>query len=127
MTIRENLIGEQFVKGNSRDYLQVYNIYYYPPAEGFPTSKVWLYFNRKDKEKYLYLKSLCFENIENHRNFILNNLFYHLYWLEKQAAQFKPEWMPIGEYRLKLMDAVLSDVRKKLLAKVKERVLEVRR
>ena len=127
MSIKEDLIGKQYVKGNIKNFLQTYNLFYYPPEEGFPTSKIRLSLFGEEDGKPRMIRSLYFENVENHRNFIFNNIFYEIYWLEKQAGDFRPSWMPIGEYRLKLMDAILTDLRKKLLAKVKERALEVRR
>lgn len=127
MSVKDDLIGKQYVKGNIKNFLQTYSLYYYPPEEGFPTSKVRLSLFGEEDGKPRMIRSLYFENIENHRNFILNNLIYQLYWLEKQGSQFKPEWMLIGEYRMKLMEGVLIDLRKKLLEKVKERALEIRR
>ena len=127
MSIKEDLIGKQYVKGNIKNFLQTYNLFYYPPEEGFPTSKIRLSLFGEEDGKPRMIRPLYFENVENHRNFIFNNIFYEIYWLEKQAGDFRPSWMPIGEYRLKLMDAILTDLRKKLLAKVKERALEVRR
>jgi len=121
MSIKEDLIGEQFVKGNLKDFLQSYNIFYYPPEENFPTSKVWIYLHGKEKEKPRMIRSLCFDNIEVHRRFILNNLLYHIHWLEKEGGKFKPEWMPISEYRKRLMDGVFIDLRKKLLKKLEEK------
>ena len=113
-------MGEQFVKGNIQKTLQIYKIYYYPPEEGFPTSKIWLYFNRKQGDKLLGTKSLCFENVENHRNFIVNNIFSQLYWLEQKGGEFKPGWMDQETYKIKLLEGILTDLRKKILAKVRE-------
>jgi hypothetical protein len=127
MSIKENLIGKQYVKGNIKNFLQTYNLYYYPPEENFPTSKVRLSIFGEEDGKPRMIRSLYFENIENHRNFIFNNIFYQIYWLEKQAGHFRPSYMPIGEYRLKLMDAILTDLRKKLLSKLKEKSLEIKR
>ena len=127
MSIKEDLIGKQYVKGNIKNFLQTYNLFYYPPEEGFPTSKIRLSLFGEEDGKPRMIRSLYFENVENHRNFIFNNIFYEIYWLEKQAGDFRPSWMPIGEYRLKLMDAILTDLRKKLLAKVKERAMMIKR
>jgi len=125
MSIRENLIGEQFVKGNMRKILQSYNLYYYPPEENFPTSKIWLYLNGKENGQPRMIKSLCFENIENHSNFILNNLFYHLYWLEKKGIDFKPSQMNIDTFRKILLDNLMIGLRAKLISKLKERAIKV--
>jgi len=115
MSIKEDLIGEQLVKGNLKNALQMYKIYYYPPEVNYPSSKVWIYFNRKEGEKLLGIKSLCFSNVENHRNFILNNIFYHLYWLEKKSIEYKPTHMEIGMYRMNLLNALILDIKKKIL------------
>jgi len=104
MSIKTDLIGKQYVKGNL-NVPQMYRMYYYPPEEHFPTDKVWLYFNRDEKVfnkkknqwEYMGIKSLCFDNIETHRKFILNNIIYHLYWLEKKGAEHKPSFMHISE------------------------------
>ncbi len=101
--------------------LQVYKIYYYPPEENFPTSKVWLYFNRKQGDKLLGTKSLCFENIENHRKFILNNLLYNIYILEKRSEGCIPSSIQIGTYRLRLLDAILVELRKEIIEIWKKR------
>jgi len=122
MSIKINLTGEQFVQGNLKQALQVYRIFYYPPEEGYPSSKLWLYFDRKQEDKYLGIKSLCFSNIENHRNFILNNILSELYWLEQEGMKYKPSEMDIHTYRLKLLDGILIDLRKKVLTKLKERI-----
>jgi len=120
MSIKKDLIGEQFVKGNMTKGLQVYKIYYYPPEVNFPTSKIWLYFNRKQDNKYLGIKSLCFENIENHRNFIVNNIFSQLFWLEKEGIRYKPDFMTIDKYKEKLLEGLLLDINKKISMKVKK-------
>ena len=126
MTIKENLTGEQFVQGNLKQALQVYRIFYYPPEEGYPSSKLWLYFDRKQEGKYLGIKSLCFNNIENHRNFILNNILSHLYWLEKRSEDYLLNTVPISTYRIKFLDSILNDLRKKIMDRWKEKELKVR-
>ena len=124
MSIKTDLIGKQYVKGNIRDSLQVYKIYYYPPEEGYPTSKVWLYFNREQKDKILGTKSLCFESVENHRNFILNNIIYNLYWLEKKSESYIPTILEIGTFRMRLLDNVLNDLRKKVIKRWEEQYIK---
>ena len=123
MSIKDDLIGEQFVKGNLKNFLQTYHLYYYPPEAEHPSSKVRLSLFGKENGKPRMIRSLFFENIENHRNFIVNNIFYQLYWLEQEGKKYKPEWMPIDEYRRKLMEGVLIDIRKKILNKVKANVV----
>jgi len=122
MSLKENLTGEQIVKGNLKQALQVYRIFYYPPEENY-SPKLWLYFDRKEKEKYLGIKSLCFSNIENHRNFILNNIYCELYWLEQVGIEYKPSEMDIHTYRLKLLEGILTDLRKKILKKIQEKCI----
>ena len=125
-SIKEDLIGEQFVTGNIRDSVQMYKIFYYPPElPNYPSSKVWLYFNRKDGEKILGTKSLCFNNVENHRNFIINNILYHLYWLERVGSEYKPSTMDIHTFRRKLMEALLLDIRQRTEKVVKEKLEKV--
>jgi len=102
-----------------RKILQSYNIYYYPPEQGFPTSKIWIYLNGKENGQPRTIKSLCFENVENHKNFILNNMFYHLYWIEKKAADFRPSGMDIHTFRKELMNRLMTDLRNKLIEKLK--------
>jgi len=118
MSIKTDLIGEQFVQGNLKEALQVYKIYYYPPEQEHPSSKVWLYFNRKQDKSYFGIKSLCFSNIENHRNFILNNILYHLYWLEKQLENYRPSFMDSKMYRRKLLNALINDLINKINKKI---------
>jgi len=125
MSIKENLTGEQFVQGNLKTALQVYRIFYYPPEENYPSSKLWLYFDRKQEGKYLGIKSLCFNNIENHRNFILNNIFCELYWLEKEGIEFKPETMDIHTFREKLLDALFIDLKKKIIKRLEKEIKNV--
>jgi len=121
MSIKTDLIGEQIVKGNIKESLQIYKIYYYPPEMNYPEDKVWLYFNRKHNDKLLGTKSLCFASPEQHRSFILNNILYYLYWLEKKSIDYIPNSVPIEEYRRRLMDALFNDLRTKLIGILKER------
>ena len=126
MTIKTDLIGEQFVKGNSRKLLQTYHLYYYPPEANFPTSKVWLYLDGKENNQPRTIRSLCFENIENHRKFILNNIIYNLYLTEKRSEDYLLSTIPISTYRIKFLDSLLSDLRKKIIDRWKEKELKVR-
>ncbi len=123
MSIKINLTGEQFVKGNMDKGLQVYKIYYYPPEQGFPTDKIWLYFNRKQDNKYLGIKSLCFENTENHRKFIVNNIFANLYILEKRLMTYSDIQMT-SEYRNRLLEALLLEIKKEIMNRWKKELEE---
>ena len=127
MSIKTDLIGEQFVKGNSRKLLQTYHLYYYPPEANFPTSKVWLYLDGKENNKPRTIRSLCFENIENHRKFILNNIIYNLYLTEKRSEDYLLSTIPISTYRIKFLDSLLSDLRKKIIDRWKEKELTIKR
>jgi len=126
MSIKEDLIGEQFVKGNLKNFLQTYHLYYYQPEKDFPTSKVRLSLFGKENGEPRMIRSLYFENIENHNNFIINNLLYNLYWLEKQGIDFKPDWMPVYEYRKQLLEGLLMSIRKKLIKKTGEKLQKIR-
>lgn len=126
MPIKDDLIGDQFVNGNSKTFLQQYNLLYYHPEINYPTPKVWLYlqgkqFNeQKNQYEQRHIKSLCFNNIENHRNFIVNNILYHIHWLIQIGNEFRPDWMTLEEYKIKMTDAVLLDIRIKLRNKLEQ-------
>jgi len=115
MSIKTNLIGKQYVKGNIKNFLQTYNLFYYPPEENFPTSKVRLSLFGEENGQPRMIRSLYFENIENHKNFILNNIIYNLYWLEKKSENYIPQVLEIGTFRMRLLDSLLSDIRKKVM------------
>ena len=122
MSIKTDLIGEQIVMGNIKNFLQTYHIYYYPPEENFPTDKVWIYLDGKADGKPRTIRSLCFDNIETHRKFILNNILYHLYWLEKKGISFKPSFMQVSEFRKYLLDGLMTKLRVKSLESLKEKI-----
>ena len=125
MSIKINLTGEQVVQGNMRDGLQTYKIYYYPKEVNY-IDKIWLYFNRKEGDKLLGIKSLCFSSTDQHRKFILNNLFSHLYLLEKRSEDYMPQTIEIEVYRKRLLDAVLFDLRKKIIERWKKESQEIK-
>jgi len=120
MSIKENLTGEQFVLGNLKEALQIYKIYYYPPEQNYPTDKIWLYFNRKEKEKYFGIKSLCFKNTENYKKFIFNNIYSYIYWLEKKGIEYKPKEMNISTFRMALLNDLLVKIRNEIPKRWKE-------
>ena len=97
-SIKIDLFKEQFVKGNMRNMLQSYHIFYYPPEQNFPTDKIWIYLHGTEKGQPRTIRSLCFENTENHRKFISNNIFANLYILEKRLMTYSDIQMT-SEYR----------------------------
>lgn len=122
-SIKIDLIGEQFVKGNMRNMLQSYNIYYYPPEQGFPIDKIWLYFHGKQNNQPRTIRSLCFENTENHRKFITNNIFYNLYILEKRLINYDDIQMT-PEYRKRLLESILLEIKKEIMNRWKKEMEE---
>ena len=123
MSIKTDLIGTQYVGGNFKDIQQTYHLYYYPPEQNFPTDKVWIYLDGLSKDNQpRTIRSLCFDNIETHRKFILNNILYHLYWLEKKGAEHKPSFMHISEFRKILLDSLMTKLRIKSLENLKEKI-----
>ena len=122
MSIKKDLVGEQFVKGNMR-ILQSYNIFYYPPEHNFPTDKIWIYLHGTENKKPRTIRSLCFENPENHRKFILNNIYANLYILEKRLISYSDIQMS-EEYRKRLLDGLLSEIRKDILNRWKKEMEE---
>ncbi len=127
MSIRTDLIGEQFVKGNMNQGLQVYKIYYYPPEQNFPTSKIWLYFNRKQGDKLLGTKSLCFESPENHKKFILNNIYANIHHLVKRAEDHIPNGVEVFRYQMALLNDLLIKIRKEIPEMWKEKIKVMQR
>ena len=126
MSIKTNLTGEQFVPGNSKDFLQCYHIDYYPPEQDYPTDKIWLYLNGKNKDKPVMIRSLCFKNPENHRKFILNNIYAHIYQLVKRAEDHIPSHIEILRYQMELLNDLLINIRKEIPMKWKEEMIKVR-
>ena len=78
-------LAEQFVPGNIKNFLQICKIYYYPPEQGFPLDKVWIYFDGEENKQPRRIRSLCFKNPENHKQFIINNIHAHIYQLLQRA------------------------------------------
>ena len=123
MSIKTDLFGEQFVKGNMRNILQSYNIFYYPPEQNFPTDKIWIYLHGKQNNHPRTIRSLCFENTENHRKFISNNIFANLYILEKRLINYS-DIQTTPEYRKRLLEALLSEIKKETIDKWKHQLEE---
>jgi len=100
MSLKTDLIGEQIVGfGGFQKILQSYQLYHYPPEVNIPTDKIRLALIGKENGNFRFIRSLYFDKIETHQRFILNNIIYHLYWLEKKGINFKPEVMPISDFR----------------------------
>lgn len=114
MSIKTNLTGEQFVPGNSKNFLQCYHIDYYQPEQNFPTDKVWIYLNGKEDGKPRMIRSLCFKNPENHRKFILNNIYAHIYQLVKRAENHIPNSVEIMKYKMALLNDLLIKIREEI-------------
>jgi len=124
MSIKTNLTGEQFVPGNSQNFLQCYHIDYYPPEANHPTDKVWLYLNGKENGEQRMIKSLCFKNPQNHRKFILNNIHAHIYQLVKRAENHIPNHIGIIKYKMALLNDLLITVREEIPKKWKEEAIQ---
>jgi len=52
------------------------------------------------------IRSLCFKNPENHKKFILNNIYAHIYQLLQRAGDL----IPSGIEKIKYQEALLSDL-----------------
>jgi len=126
MSIKTNLTGKQYVPGNIKDFLQVYQIYYYPPEVNFPTDKIWIYFDGEEKGEPRRIKSLCFKNPENHKKFILNNIYAHIYQLVKRADNCIPNHIEIRKYQMELLNDLLMKIREEIPKKWKEDMIKVK-
>ena len=124
MSIKENLTGEEFVPGNLKDFLQSYHIDYYPPEANYPTDKVWIYFDGRENGKPRMIRSLCFKNPENHKKFILNNIYAHIYQLVRRAEDHIPNHVEIFKYQMALLNDLLIKIREELPKRWKERLEE---
>ena len=116
MSIKQNRTGEQFVPGNLDTFLQSYHIDYYPPEVNYPTDKIWLYLQGKENGKPRMIRSLCFKNPQNHTNFIINNIYAHIFQVEQRSSDSIPSTIPIEKYRMILLDGLLSEIRKKIIS-----------
>jgi len=122
MSLKTNLIGEQFVPGNIKNFLQIYNIYYYPPEQNFPTDKIWLYLNGKENGQPRMIRSLCFKNPENYKKFILNNIYAHIYQLVKRAEEHIPNHIEKINYQKALLNDLLIKIREEIPKRWKEKI-----
>jgi len=121
MSLKTNLTGEQFVPGNNKDFLQSYHIDYYPPEQDYPTDKIWIYLNGKKNDKPMMIRSLCFKNPENHKKFILNNIYAHIYQLVKRASNLINGIEKI-KYQKALLNSLSIEINKEVLKKFKEEI-----
>jgi|26BtaG_2_1085354.scaffolds.fasta_scaffold03387_7 hypothetical protein len=65
------------------------------------------------------LRSLCFSNTENHRKFIVNNIYANVYILEKRLVHYSDVHMT-PEYKKKLLDSLLLEIKKEILDRWKQ-------
>ncbi len=126
MSIKINLTGKQYVPGNIKDFLQVYQILYYPPEQNYPLDKVWIYFDGEENGKPRTIRSLCFKNPENHKKFILNNIHAHIYQLIKRAGDLIPSGLEKIKYQEALLNHLLVEIRKEIPKKWKEQAIKVK-
>lgn len=128
MSIKQNLTGEQFVQGDTKyKILQSYHIDYYHPEQGYPTDKIWLYLHGKENNKPRMIRSLCFKNPENHRKFIMNNIYAHIYQLTKRAEEHIPSHIELIKYQMALLNDLLIKIREEIPKKFKEELCVIRR
>ncbi len=122
MSIKDNLTGKQYVPGNIKDFLQTYQIYYYHPEENFPLDKVWIYFDGEENKQPRRIRSLCFKNPENHKQFILNNIYAHIYQLLKRAEYQNAlsNHIPKRQYQEALLTDLLIKIRPEIQKRFKE-------
>jgi hypothetical protein len=112
-----NLTGKQYVPGNIKDFLQLYQIYYYKPIPGFPTDKIWIFIDGEEKGEPRMIRSLCFKNPTNHKKFITNNIYAHIYQLIKRAENNIPNTLELISYKKRLLDDLLIEIKKEILEK----------
>lgn len=121
MSIKRKL-SELFVPGNIKNFLQICKIYYYPPEQDFPLDKVWLYFDGEENKQPRRIRSLCFKNPENHKQFIINNIYAHIYQLIKRAEYNNALsiHIPTMQYQEALLTDLLIKIRAEMQKKFKE-------
>ena len=117
-------LAEQFVPGNIKNFLQIYKIYYYPPEQDFPLDKVWIYFDGEENKQPRRIRSLCFKNPENHKQFILNNIHAHIYQLLKRAEYNNAlsTNIPKRKYQEALLNDLLTKIRPEIQKRFKEEI-----
>ncbi len=99
--------------GNIKNFLQICKIYYYPPEQDYPLDKVWLYFDGEENKQPRRIRSLCFKNPENHKQFIINNIYAHIYQLIKRAEYNNAlsTNIPKRKYQEEYLDYLLREIR----------------
>ena len=123
MSIKTNL-SELFVPGNIKNFLQICKIYYYPPEKDYPLDKVWIYFDGEENKQPRRIRSLCFKNPENHKQFIINNIYAHIYQLIQRAEYNNAlsSSIPKRRYQEALLDDLLTKTRAEMQKKFKEEI-----
>lgn len=114
MSRKIDLTGKQYVPGNIKDFLQTYKILYYYPEVNFPTDKIWIYLDGEEKGEPRTIRSLCFKNPENHQEFILNNIYAHIYQLVQRADNNNPIHIEKLRYQKAYLDDLLIQIRTKI-------------
>ncbi len=115
-------LAEQFVPGNIKNFLQICKIYYYLPEQDYPLDKVWIYFDGEENKQPRRIRSLCFKNPENHKQFIMNNIHAHIYQLLKRAEYNNAlsTNIPKRKYQEALLNDLLTKIRPEIQKKFKE-------
>ena len=123
MSIKTKL-SELFIPGNIKNFLQICKIYYYPPEQDYPLDKVWLYFDGEENKQPRRIRSLCFKNPENHKQFIINNIYAHIYQLIKRAEYNNAlsTNIPKRQYQEALLNDLLTKIRIEIQKKFKEEI-----
>lgn len=123
MSIKKKL-SELCIPGNIKNFLQICKIYYYPPEQNFPLDKVWIYFDGEENKQPRRIRSLCFKNPENHKQFIINNIQAHIYQLLKRAEYQNAlsNHIPKREYQDALLSHLLIEIREEIKKKFKEEI-----
>ncbi|KKL06130.1 hypothetical protein LCGC14_2599120, partial [marine sediment metagenome] len=109
-------------------FLQICKIYYYPPEQDFPLDKVWLYFDGEENKQPRTIRSLCFKNPENHKQFIINNIYAHIYQLIKRAEYNNAlsNHIPTRQYQEALLIDLLTKIRVEIKKKFQEEMIKVK-
>jgi len=125
MSIKTKL-SELCIPGNIKNFLQICKIYYYPPEQNFPTDKVWIYIDGEENGKPRNIRSLCFKNPENHKKFIMNNIYAHIYQLIKRAEDLIPSGVEKIKYQEALLNHLLIEIRKEIPKKWEEEYVKIK-
>ena len=72
------------------------------------------------------IRSLCFKNPENHKKFILNNIYAHIYQLVQRAGEYIPEVEKL-RYQMALLNHLLIEIRKEIPKKWEEQYVKIQK